>query len=111
MLAWEALRHDFWTAEDGGEVAGFLIAEERQSRGYVTTVDVLPRHRGRGVASRLMQAAEKEYRKRGYRRMRLEVGVDNPAQTLYFKLGYRTLHVRHNYYKKGSHALTMEKAL
>jgi ribosomal protein S18 acetylase RimI-like enzyme len=111
VLADEVAAHDTWVAAVDGEIAGFLLADERSKYGYISTVDVLPDYRGRGIATRLMRVAEREYRKRGFREMRLEVHVDNPAQMLYFRLGYRAISVRKHYYKLNSHALSMVKSL
>lgn len=46
--------------------------------------------RRRGIASRLLEAAESEARGRGYSRIGLSVGIDNmPARALYDRRGYR----------------------
>jgi ribosomal protein S18 acetylase RimI-like enzyme len=55
----------------------------------VHDVSVRPEHRRRGVASALIATAESEARARGCDRLRIAVGVNNePAQTLYRRLGY-----------------------
>lgn len=110
-VAWEIAHHDLWLIRDNGKIIGFLIAEDRKGRGYISTVDILPKYRGRGLATRLMVLAERAYRRRGYRWMRLHVESNNPAQTLYFKLGYRVVAHLQDYYRRGSHGLTMEKRL
>jgi GNAT superfamily N-acetyltransferase len=56
----------------------------------VQDVEVLERHRGRGVGSALIAAAEEEAARRGYDRLTLTVSVARPeAQRLYRRLGYR----------------------
>lgn len=46
-------------------------------------------HRRRGVASKLIAAAEREAHSRGFATLRVGVGVDNePAQALYRECGY-----------------------
>ena len=75
------------------------------------TINVDPEHRGHGVASKLVIAAEDEYRKRKFAEMRLEVEQNNPAQTLYFKMGYRVTSVRKGWYEDGTTCLYMIKKL
>lgn len=100
-----------WIAEESNRIVGFLIGEVEDGRGHVATVDVDPKYRGKGIGATLMNAAEEEYKKRGLNEMRLEVHVDNPAQVLYFKLGYRVIGVRQHYYSNGSNAITMAKKM
>ncbi len=51
---------------------------------------VSPGLRSRGIGSRLLAAAEELVRQRGYRRVGLGVGIDNPrAHSLYLRHGYR----------------------
>jgi ribosomal protein S18 acetylase RimI-like enzyme len=46
-------------------------------------------HRRRGVASKLIAAAEREAHSRGFAALRVGVGIDNePAQSLYRDCGY-----------------------
>jgi GNAT superfamily N-acetyltransferase len=55
----------------------------------VQDVEVLERHRRRGVATELTRAAEQEAAARGYSRLTLTVSEHNlGAQLLYLKLGY-----------------------
>ncbi|ROR74156.1 GNAT family N-acetyltransferase [Bogoriella caseilytica] len=50
---------------------------------------VEPAYRNRGVGAALMAAAEEVARERGFTRVSLIVGVDNPrARQLYLRLGY-----------------------
>ena len=52
-------------------------------------VQVAAGHRRRGVATRLIAAAEREAHARGFTRIRVEVAIDNhPAQALYRASGY-----------------------
>ena len=52
---------------------------------------VHPAFRGLGIGSRLIEAAEKVCAERGFARIGLSVGVDNPrARKLYEKLGYQS---------------------
>lgn len=68
--------------------------------------------RGQGLGAVLLQAAEREARRRGCRRMRLEVSQSNPAAIrLYERRGYRRIGERRGYYENGEHAWRYEKSL
>lgn len=55
-------------------------------------------HRGKGVGSAIVGAAEERIVARGFRRAGLGVGIDNPqAARLYERLGYRDTSVRCEY--------------
>src|SRR5208283_558712 len=78
-----------WVACIGTRIAGFLIAAVENKKINVETCNVLRVHRRKGIASKLMAACEKAVKQRGYENMKLEVWTENPAQVLYFGLGYR----------------------
>ena len=101
---------DLWLALDGqsGPMMGFLMATPR---GHVTTVDVLPRYQGQGAGTALLRAAEEHWAASGVRLARLQVRQNNPAQVLYFRLGWRVTRVRRNYTRDGSTSLVMTKEL
>lgn len=100
-----------WTAEEGGQIAGFLVAHTVHGSGYISAVDVAKKHRGKGIAAKLFKSAESHFRKCGCRKMRLHVEANNPAQRLYFSLGYRVVKFNRGYYGKGRDALSMAKNL
>jgi GNAT superfamily N-acetyltransferase len=50
---------------------------------------VLPAHRGRGIGTSLLEAAEREARNQKINRLSLSVERDNPAIALYERLGFR----------------------
>ena len=65
-----------------------------------------------GIGRRMMARAEREARKRGCNRMRLEVRMDNlPAIRLYERLGFVDTAVISGYYDDGAHAFVMLKEL
>src|SRR5208282_6724548 len=106
-----AQKKNVWVADEGGKVMGFLLADKESGKGYIDTVDVSPKARGRGVATKLIGLYEAAAKKRGLVEIKLEVSVENPAQVLYFNLGYRVTAFRRHYYKLHYHALTMAKKL
>ncbi|MDF1521283.1 MAG: peptidase C39 family protein, partial [Trueperaceae bacterium] len=71
-----------------------------------------PAHRGRGVASALLAAAEAAAHERGCVSVRLEVRVDNEAAiALYRRRGYEVVGTTDDFYEDGSDALRMRKRL
>jgi len=106
-----AKKNNVWVAEENGKILGFLLADKEFGKGYIDTVDVSPKARGKGIATKLIGMYEAAAKKRGLAEIKLEVSIENPAQVLYFKLGYRVTAFRRHYYKLHYHALTMAKKL
>jgi ribosomal-protein-alanine N-acetyltransferase len=102
---------DIWVAEIDDVIVGFIIGQVKKKSAYIDTVDVDPEKRGLGIATQLMAKAECEWRAAGVETVELEVHIDNPAQTLYFKRGYRVTGLKHKYYPDGSTAISMAKSL
>ncbi len=70
-------------------------------QGQITNLAVEPRWRRHGVAADLLTTVFEEAWRLGLERMSLEVRVSNdPAQTLYEKLGFTKVGVRKNYYRE-----------
>jgi ribosomal-protein-alanine N-acetyltransferase len=100
-----------WVAYIGDRIAGFLIAAVENGKINIETCNVSRLHRRKGVASRLIAVCEKASKQRGYKDMKLEVWTENPAQVLYFELGYRACGFKRNYYRLNAHAISMTKKL
>jgi [ribosomal protein S18]-alanine N-acetyltransferase len=97
-----------------GGVSGYatvlLRRGARAARLY--SIAVAPGMRRRGVAGRLLTAAERAARRLGADRIRLEVRRDNrPAYALYARAGYAQFGLRPGYYADGMDAARLEKAL
>ena len=78
--------------ERAGEAVGTLsIAESmRPVRGmHLFALEVAEAARNQGVGGDIVRWVEDEARRRGLRRVYLEVRIDNPARRLYHRLGYR----------------------
>lgn len=87
-----------------GEIAGFAVAQPIRNIGRILTLDILPKARRVGLATRLMQECEKRLRVSGCQQVYLETAVTNePALRLYHKLGYEILRKLPLYYP--THAL------
>ncbi len=76
-----------WRAHDGRAVGLVTWAVDGQ-RAEIVSINALKR--GRGIGSRLMDAAEEELRRRGVRAAHLVTTSDNPrALSFYVRRGYR----------------------
>jgi ribosomal-protein-alanine acetyltransferase len=98
-----------------GKIAGFIIALVENFRGesfgHIITIDVMPRHRRKGIGERLLDAVEVRLREKGVNECRLEVREDNiGALALYLKNGY-TNEGRLEKYYGSSHGLYLRKKL
>ena len=90
--------HVLLLADDNEKRVGFILMLDtmpdevtRMPQGFVAYMAVEPSHRGRGIASRLLAAAEDEARRRGLPYMGLMVTEDNAAaRALYERAGYLT---------------------
>jgi ribosomal-protein-alanine N-acetyltransferase len=92
-------------------IAGYVLGEVESDAGHIVSLTVDPAYRRMGFGSKLMEAAEVFYKKKGMKKIRLEVHLDNPAQILYFNLGYRVNGFKPKYYANGSPAIVMVKPL
>jgi [ribosomal protein S18]-alanine N-acetyltransferase len=84
---------------DGDELVGYLIISRYVDAWHVMNVAVAPDHRGRGVATSLMERLFELTAADGRRGYTLEVRVSNrSAIRLYEKLGFKARGVRRGYY-------------
>ncbi len=76
------------------------------------SIAVAASERGAGTGSVLLSAVERAARRRGSRRLRLEVRADNlAAQRLYERAGHVRFGMHHAYYEDGADACRYEKSL
>jgi len=76
-------------ATDGGKMVGYVNPVIYGGEAWIGGVGVVPTHRGRGIAKKLMVAAEDACRDKGVDEVSLEVIVGNDrAYRLYKSLGY-----------------------
>lgn len=81
--------HRVWVAERGTELVGVLVQYETDEGFYIDTVAVGPGHRGTGVGRALLQFAEAEAARRGFRSIYLCTNSRmTENQVLYPKIGY-----------------------
>jgi ribosomal protein S18 acetylase RimI-like enzyme len=101
-------------ADVDGQVAGCALVNYRHGskRGRLYTISVGREFQRRGIARRLMAAAEHSAWRRGCRLMRLEVRADDAAAiALYESSGYGRFGRRPRYYDNRIDALRLEKSL
>ena len=103
-------------ARANDEVAGFVIGMTddyaEMKLGHVLTIDVIPKYRRKGIATKLLQKIERELQNSGVKTSYLEVRKDNvAARKLYQKLGYREIEVLKDYYSRGGDGVRLEKTL
>ena len=111
-------------AEGGGEPLrlGFLVAERGANprrplagegkRGHIITLDIVAEVRRRGIASLLMDEAERRLLAAECSVCYLEVEVTNDAALAFYqRRGYRQLSTIPGYYGKGRDALVMARNL
>lgn len=90
--------HVLLVAQDAGTRVGFVLMLDtlpdevtRMPQAFIAYMAVEPSHRGQGIASRMLAAAEDEARRRGLPYMGLMVTEDNAAaRALYERAGYLT---------------------
>ncbi len=87
-------------AVEDGCVAGYIGSQSVMGEADMMNVAVLPLHRRKGIAERLVQALVEALAQQGVHCLTLEVRASNePAKALYEKLGFASVGRRPNYYR------------
>jgi len=87
--------------ENSENLRGFIVVLYKRGTDVagIETLSVDPYHRGKGIAKRLLYAAEKDVSTLGIKKIRLEVSMGNTsALNLYHKSGFRIKSILKNYY-------------
>ena len=105
-----------WIAEEKGHLAGFAIVEFiRQvapTVAYISTIEVLPAHRGQGIGAELLRRLEGSANAENATGIWLHVDVENAsAIRLYDRLGYRKNSRANHYYARNRPAAIYVKQL
>ena len=100
-------------AVEDQQVAGYIGSQTVPDESDMMNVAVHPDHRRRGIAEALVRALCDALRQRGSVSLTLEVRASNePAKTLYDKLGFEQVGRRPNYYRNPKEdALILKKML
>ena len=111
-----------WTASDFADLKksgcdiiasqnGFVVWRVVADEAEIITIGVHPDARKSGIASAMLAIIENDIKKRGGKKIFLEVAENNePARKLYEANGYKKIGIRPKYYD-GIDAILMEKAL
>ncbi|HUX46788.1 MAG TPA: ribosomal protein S18-alanine N-acetyltransferase [Desulfosporosinus sp.] len=82
-----------------GQVIGYMGLWFILDEGHITNIAITPNHRGQHWGEFLMRSVMEKMVEQGMERMTLEVRVsNNPAQSLYERLGFAIAGVRKGYY-------------
>jgi ribosomal-protein-alanine N-acetyltransferase len=116
--------HDtFIVAEVYSEIAGYIMCRIETGlpdfglfgitkRGHVISIAVLPEHQHQGIGEALMKEAMLGMRAYKAKEVYLEVRTSNePAVSLYKKLGFEVARTAHGYYADGEDAYVMHRKL
>jgi ribosomal-protein-alanine N-acetyltransferase len=88
-----------WVAVIEGEMAGFFVARCAADEAEILNLAVVPSLRRRGLATGLTVTAFEEFRRRGARRIFLEVRASNLAAIRFYeKIGFAAAGRRAAYY-------------
>jgi ribosomal-protein-alanine N-acetyltransferase len=103
---------DCLVAEEGKQLAGFILAEQNPPLAHIITLDVAPSHRRTGLGTTLLCEMEKHFRYHEVRSVLLETAVDNESGIAFWEHhGYRTEAVLKRYYLGRIDAYEMRKRL
>ena len=99
-------------AEEGQQIAGFVLAEENHPLAHIITLDVAESHRRQGLGSALLAQGEANLAARDVRAILLETATSNePAVAFWKRHGYRIEAVLKLYYLGRLDAYEMRKVL
>ena len=107
-----ALFPDFFLiALHGEKVTGYIVgAIRRRVLGHIISLAVKKEYRRKGIAWRLLEKLEDQFRKNGVKIFRLEVEATNDAAvSLYLRRGFKMAYVIPNYYPGGEPCVVMFK--
>jgi ribosomal-protein-alanine N-acetyltransferase len=102
-----------WIAEDGGEIAGFLVARIVGEEAEILNLAVAEKARRAGIATKLLARASDEMKHSGAQMCFLEVRESNSvAKAFYSRMGFETIGTRARYYQHPEEeAVGMKKKL
>lgn len=85
---------------DESIIKGFVITVIEDGEPWLWCICTQKDSRNRGIGTSLLRRLEEDYRGR-YRKINLFVDVENPAQKLYFDVGYKVKKVEKGLYPNG----------
>jgi ribosomal protein S18 acetylase RimI-like enzyme len=100
-----------WVYLINGEIVGYLLLDVDRKVHYLSQVATRSTARHIGVATGLIRNAEQYLQSLGVKKWWLQTGHDNPAQKLYFDIGFRVSGFQKHLYGVNSHGIEMTKYL
>lgn len=100
-----------FSALQDGIVVGYICLVMRKQTNWIYSLTVSEAYRGRGIGTKLLEAAERHATSHGAEAVRLEVRCNSDAVRLYQKLGYSVIEKKLHYYGDGGDAFSMNKKL
>ena len=93
-------RHQVWLARQSHVVYGYIIFSDVLDEAELLNIAVNPEHQGQGIGTKLLQYGLWQLKQQRIRSCFLEVAVNNqPAISLYEKIGFLPISTRKGYYK------------
>jgi len=94
------------------KVVGYVLTSLNEDEGHVLSIAIRRGFRRRGIGSRLMAEIFQVLRRKGIRRIRLEVRLSNrEAKQFYEQLGFKEKDLIRAYYRDGEDAVNMVREL
>lgn len=99
-------------SEDGGDITGYGGITITSDSADIDNIAVAEVYRGSGVGTAILTGLVNEAKRRGAKKVFLEVRVSNSdAMKLYLKNGFNGVYARTRYYSDGEDGLVMAKEL
>ncbi len=93
-------------------LTGFILVQCAADEAEILTIAVSPDHQRQGIGTKLLEGAIKHLTAQNITNLFLDVSSQNhPALALYDRFGFMECGNRPNYYKDGSDAILMAKAI
>ncbi|MBE8538692.1 ribosomal protein S18-alanine N-acetyltransferase [Geoglobus acetivorans] len=108
LFVYLAYGSEIIVADMGSMVVGYVVLSYRNEEAKIMSIAVKKEFRRRGIGKILLREAIQRAKKRGMRKILLEVRESNvPAQNLYKKFGFEVAGYLESYYSDGEAAYLM----
>lgn len=94
-----------------GNIAGYVCLIRGKKAVLIYSIAVGEKYRGKGIGTKLLEAAEKYALDTGLNVIQLEVRCNSRAVELYQRRGYSVKKIKIRYYSDGENAYSMEKRI